>query len=137
MFPSYRPLLDALQARGVDALLLQEAADEAERTGRSIRDVLINDSVVTEMELTEASADAHGVNSVDLVGYPLDATAMAKIPLAARRSGTGCSASACSGDSLIVAVSDPADVVAHRRHPRRRRHARSSRSSPPAASCAS
>ena len=111
MFPSYRPLLDALQARGVDALLLQEAADEAERSSRSIRDVLINDSVVTEMELTEASADAHGVNSVDLVGYPLDVTAMAKIPLALvirhRVLGIG-----FSGDSLIVAVSDPSDVVA-------------------------
>ena len=111
MFPSYRPLLDALQARGVDALLLQEAADEADRSNRSIRDVLINDSVVTEMELTEASADAHGVNSVDLVGYPLDVTAMAKIPLALvirhRVLGIG-----FSGDSLIVAVSDPSDVVA-------------------------
>jgi type IV pilus assembly protein PilB len=111
LFPSYRPLLDALQARGVDALLLQEAADEAERSRRSIRDVLINDSVVTEMELTEASADAHGVNSVDLVGYPLDVTAMAKIPLGLvtrhRVLGIG-----FSGDSLIVAVSDPSDVVA-------------------------
>ena len=86
--------------------LLQEAADEAERSRRSIRDVLINDSVVTEMELTEASADAHGINSVDLVGYPLDAAAMAKIPLSLvirhRVLGIG-----FSGDALIVAVSDP------------------------------
>ncbi len=111
MFQSYRPLLDALQARGVDALLLQDAAEEAERSHRSIRDVLINDSVVTEMELTEASADAQGVNSVDLVGYPLDVTAMAKIPLPLvirhRVLGIG-----FSGDSLVVAISDPSDVVA-------------------------
>ena len=42
---------------------------------------LINDSVVTEYELTQASADAHGISSVDLVGYPIDAAAVAKIPL--------------------------------------------------------
>ena len=111
MDPSYRPLLDALQARGVDAHAIQEAADEADRTGRSIRDILINELVVTEMELVEASADAHGINSVDLVGYPLDAGAMAKIPLSLiirhRLLGIG-----ISGDELVVAVSDPSDVVA-------------------------
>ena len=111
MDASYRPLLDALQARGADAHALQEAAEEADRSGRSIRDVLINELVVSEMELVEASADAHGINSVDLVGYPLDAGAMAKIPLPLiirhRLLGIG-----ISGDELIVAVSDPSDVVA-------------------------
>jgi type IV pilus assembly protein PilB len=111
MYAAYRPLLDALQARGADAHALQEAADEAERSGRSIRDVLINDLIVTEMELTEASADAHGLNSIDLVGYPLDPAAIAKIPLPliARHRVLGIG---FNGDFLIVAVSDPADVVA-------------------------
>ncbi|MGH8860025.1 MAG: GspE/PulE family protein, partial [Jatrophihabitantaceae bacterium] len=76
-----------------------------------MRDVLINDLIVTEMELTEASAVAHGINSVDLVGYPIDPSAVAKIPLALvsrhRILGIG-----FSGDFLIVAVSDPSDVVA-------------------------
>jgi type IV pilus assembly protein PilB len=111
VYASDRPLLDALQARGADAHALQEAADEAERSGRSIRDVLINDRIVTEIELTEASADAHGINSVDLIGYPIDAAAMAKIPLSLvtrhRALGIG-----MHDDTLIVAVSDPADVVA-------------------------
>jgi type IV pilus assembly protein PilB len=111
MFPSYRPLLDALQARGADAHALQEAADEAERTGRSIRDVLINDLVVTEIELTEASADAAGLNSVDLVGYPIDAAAVAKIPLPMvlrhRLLGIG-----ITGDELVVAITDTEDVLA-------------------------
>jgi type IV pilus assembly protein PilB len=111
MYAAYRPLLDALQARGADAHSLQEAADEAERTGRSIRDVLINDLIVTEMELTEASAEAHGINAVDLVGYPMDPAAISKIPLSLivrhRILGIG-----FNGDFLIVAVSDPADVVA-------------------------
>ena len=111
MYASFRSLLDALQTHGADAHALQEAADEAVRSHRSIRDVLINDSIVTELELTEASADAHGINSVDLVGYPLDSAAMNKIPLsvAIRHRVLGI---AISGDSLVVAISDPGDVVA-------------------------
>ena len=111
MYQTYRPLLDALVRRGADAQAIEEAAEEAERTGRSVRDVLINDLVVTEMELTEASADAHGISAVDLVGYPIDAAAVAKIPLPLvlrhRLLGVG-----INGDELVVAITDPDDVVA-------------------------
>lgn len=111
MYRSDRPLLDALIHRGADATTIEEAADEAERAGRSLRDVLINDSVVSEYELTEASADAHGISSVDLVGYPIDAAAVAKIPLALvlRHRVLGI---AVNGNELVVAISDPGDVVA-------------------------
>jgi type IV pilus assembly protein PilB len=111
MFASYRPLLDALQARGADAKVLQDAAEEYERTGRSIRDILINDRIVTEMELVEAAADAHGLNSVDLVGYPIDPAAMAKIPLSLvlRHRVLGIT---MTGRDLVVAISDAEDVVA-------------------------
>ncbi len=111
MYQTFRPLLDALIKRGADVRAIEEAGEEATRSGRSIRDVLINDSVVTETELTEASADAHGINSVDLVGYPIDAAAVAKIPLSLilrhRVLGIG-----ISGNELVVAISDPADIVA-------------------------
>jgi type IV pilus assembly protein PilB len=111
MYQTYRPLLDALQRRGTDVLALQSAAEEADRAGRSIRDVLINDRVVTELELTEASAEAFGIGSVDLVGYPIDAAAAAKIPLpmVLRHRILGI---AINGDELVVAISDPGDVVA-------------------------
>ncbi len=111
MYQTYRPLLDALTRRGVDAAAVEEAALESERTGRSIRDVLINDSVVTEFELAEALADAHGISSVDLIGYPVDAVAAAKIPLSMvqRHRLVGIS---IIGNELVVAISDPDDVVA-------------------------
>src|ERR1700760_2706006 len=111
MYQMYRPLLDALARRGADAIALQSAADEAERAGRSIRDVLINDRVVTEVELTEASGDVYGISSVDLVGFPIDAAAVAAIPLALvlRHRVLGI---AITDDELVVAVSDPGDVVA-------------------------
>ncbi len=111
MYQSYLPLLGALVRRGADPDVVARAADVAESTGRSIRDVLINDSVLTELDLTEASADVHGIGSVDLVGYPVDPAAVAKTPLAliARHRVLGIG---LDGDELIVAVSDPDDVVA-------------------------
>ncbi|MEP7177625.1 MAG: ATPase, T2SS/T4P/T4SS family [Pseudonocardiales bacterium] len=111
MYRAYRPLLDALVQRGADAQTVEEAAEEANSTGRSIRDILINDHVVSEVELTEASADVNGISSVDLVGYPIDPAAVAKIPLSLvlRHRVLGI---AIQGDELVVAVSDPDDVVA-------------------------
>ncbi len=111
MYKAYRPLLDALVRRGADAVEIEDAAEETDRSGRSIRDVLINDSVVSEFELTEALADAHGIGSVDLVGYAVDAAAAAKIPLAMvlRHRVLGI---ALRDNELVVAVSDPDDVVA-------------------------
>ena len=111
MHQTYRPLLDALAQRGGDAAEIEEAAQESQRTGRSIRDVLINGSVVTEFELAEALADAHGMIGVDLAGYPLDAAAVRRIPLplVLRHRVLGI---AFRGNELVVAISDPDDVVA-------------------------
>src|SRR6476469_4101373 len=111
MYQTYRPLLDALARRGSDVAEIEEAVQESERTGRSIRDVLLKDSFVTEFGLAEALADAHGINSVDLVGYPLDPAAVSKIPLALvlRHRVLGI---ALRDKSLVVAISDPDDVVA-------------------------
>src|SRR4051812_20756683 len=110
MYQTFRPLIDALIERGVDEQAVENAAAEAERSGRSIRDVLINDRVVTETELTEASADAYGITSVDLVGYPIDPEAMARIPLplVLRHRVLGLS---MTDEEIVVGVTDPADVV--------------------------
>ena len=111
MYQTYQPLLDALLRRGADAGSIANATATAQRTGRSIRDVLINDSVITEFELTEASADAQGIRSVDLVGYAIDPVAVAKIPLSMvlRHRVLGI---AIDGNELTVAISNPDDVVA-------------------------
>jgi type IV pilus assembly protein PilB len=107
----YRPLIEALLERGVDAQSLRRATEEADRSGRSIRDILINEHVVTEMQLTDASAQAQGFTGVDLIGYPIDVEAMAKIPLSLviRHRVLGI---AITGNDLVVALSDPHDVVA-------------------------
>jgi type IV pilus assembly protein PilB len=111
VYVSYRPLLDTLIARGVDAQAIEDAQLEAERSGRTIRDILINDLVVTELELTEASAECHGMRSVDLVGYAIDQQAVTAIPLTLvlkhRLIGIG-----FEDGALVTAISDPDDVVA-------------------------
>src|SRR2546429_8316396 len=111
MYQTFRPLLDALKRRGADPEAVEEAGREAERSGRSIRAVLINDRIVTEQELTEASAEAYGVASVDIVGYPIDPAAVAKIPLALilRHRVLGLT---LDGDEITVGITDPGDVVA-------------------------
>ena len=111
MYQTFRPLLDALVRRGADVGAIERAAEEAEGSGRSIRDVLINGSVVTELELTEASAEASGIGTVDLVDFPLESAAVTKIPLplVLRHRVLGI---AIIDDELVVATSDPDDVVA-------------------------
>ncbi|GAA0707849.1 Flp pilus assembly complex ATPase component TadA [Dactylosporangium roseum] len=111
MYQTFRPLLDALKHGGADAEAVDRAAEEAERTGRSIRAVLINDHVVTEEQLTAASADAYGIATLDLVGYPIDPAAVTKIPMALvlRHRVLGI---ALNDREITVGITDPGDVLA-------------------------
>ena len=111
MDQTFRPLLDALKQIGVDAAAVDSAAEEALRSGRSVRAVLINDSVVTEEQLTEAAAKAFGINTLDLVGYSPDPAALKRIPLPVvlRHRVLGLS---MSDGEIVVGVTDPGDVVA-------------------------
>ncbi|GAA3125409.1 GspE/PulE family protein [Planomonospora alba] len=109
----FSPLLDALKQLGVDPQVLERAAEEAESTGRSLRAVLINDHIVTEGQLTEASAIEYGIKSVDLVGYPIEPAAMARIPLSLvlRHRVLGLSLDEEAGE-ITVGITDPGDVLA-------------------------
>ncbi|WP_433828604.1 GspE/PulE family protein [Actinoplanes sp. CA-015351] len=111
MDQTFRPLLDALKQIGVDAHAIDAASDEAQRSGRSVRAVLINDQVVTEEQLTQAAAAAFGINTLDLVGFTPDPTALKRIPLPVvlRHRVLGL---AINDGELVVGVTDPADVVA-------------------------
>jgi type IV pilus assembly protein PilB len=111
MDQTFRPLLDALKQIGVDPRAVDSAAEEAQRSGRSVRAVLINDQVVTEEQLTTAAASAFGINTLDLVGYSPDPAALRRIPLPVvlRHRVLGLS---MNDGELIVGVTDPGDVVA-------------------------
>ncbi|GAA3912673.1 hypothetical protein Aau02nite_66490 [Amorphoplanes auranticolor] len=111
MDQTFRPLLDALKQIGIDPVAVDAAADEAQRSGRSVRAVLINDQVVTEEQLTSAAAAAFGINTLDLVGYSPDPAALKRIPLPVvlRHRVLGLS---INDGELVVGVTDPGDVVA-------------------------
>ena len=111
MYQTQGPILEALRVRGVSPALLSNAIDTSDESGRPLSDVLVGDGVVTETELAEALADAYGLHAVDLVAYPIDAAAAAKIPvsLARRHKVLGIS---LDDDEIVVAVSDPGDVLA-------------------------
>jgi type IV pilus assembly protein PilB len=111
MDQTFRPLLDALKQLGIDPVAVDAAADEAQRSGRSVRAVLINDQVVTEEQLTAAAATAFGINTLDLVGYSPDPAALKRIPLSVvlRHRVLGLS---MNDGELVVGVTDPGDVVA-------------------------
>ncbi|AGL14725.1 GspE/PulE family protein [Actinoplanes sp. N902-109] len=111
MDQTFRPLLDALKQIGADPAAVDAAADEAQRSGRSVRAVLINDNVVTEEQLTSAAAAAFGINTLDLVGFIPDPAALKRIPLPVvlRHRVLGL---AINDGELVVGVTDPGDVVA-------------------------
>jgi len=111
MYQTYGPILEALRARGVSPTILSAAVSAAEVASRPLRDVLVDDGIVTEVELAEALAQAYGLTSVDLVGYPIDAAATAKIPVALSRRHRVLGIS-IDDDEIVVAVADPGDVLA-------------------------
>jgi type IV pilus assembly protein PilB len=105
------PVVDALRVRGVSRGSLDQALAEADETGKPLRDVLVDDGIVTEIELAEAVAEAHGVKSVDLVGYPIDLAAAAKIPVALTRRHRVLGI-AIDDAEIVLAMADPGDVLA-------------------------
>ncbi|MEV6598202.1 ATPase, T2SS/T4P/T4SS family [Actinoplanes sp. NPDC051346] len=111
MDQTFRPLIDALKQMGIDEDAVDAAAESAERSGKSVRAVLISEKIVTEEQLTEAAAYAFGLNTVDLVGYPLEPAALKRIPLSVvlRHRVLGLN---IVDDELVVGVTDPGDVVA-------------------------
>ncbi|WP_433301287.1 GspE/PulE family protein [Actinoplanes sp. CA-030573] len=111
MDQTFRPLLDALKQIGVDPLAVDAAAEEAQRSGRSVRAVLINDQVVTEEQLTAAAAQAFGINTLDLVSFTPDPAALKRIPLPVVLRHRVLGLSMADGE-LVVGVTDPGDVVA-------------------------
>ena len=111
MDQTFRPLLDALKQIGIDPHAVDAAAEEAQRSGRSVRAVLINDQVVTEEQLTAAAAQALGINTVDLVSFTPDPAALKRIPLPVVLRHRVLGLQLLDGE-LVVGVTDPGDVVA-------------------------
>ncbi|MDT4938257.1 MAG: type pilus assembly protein PilB [Pseudonocardiales bacterium] len=111
LYQTSEPVLGALGLRGMSRSVLDDAVAKAEANGKSLRDVLVDDGVVTEIELAEALAEAYGLQSVDLSMYPVDIAAATRIPMALSRRHRVLGI-AIDDDEIVLAVSDPGDVLA-------------------------
>src|SRR3954447_10619521 len=90
---------------------LAEAVETQQRLGRTLGRVLVDQGVLTESQLVAALATQIGMKFVDLTEYPVDGSAVARIPDAVARRHTALPIGYDDG-KLIVAMADPANVFA-------------------------
>ncbi len=111
MDPASEPLVMALRLRGMDDDVLTGALRTAERTGRTLQSVLVDDQIVTEFELASAVADAFGLQAQELGTLTVEPAAMSLLPLILARRHQMVPISA-TADSVTVALADPSNVLA-------------------------
>jgi type IV pilus assembly protein PilB len=90
---------------------LRSAVEEQQRAGRSLGRVLVEQGVLTESQLVAALATQIGMKFVDLADFPVDGSAVAKVPEAVCRRHTLLPIGYDEG-KLVVAMADPANVFA-------------------------
>jgi type IV pilus assembly protein PilB len=90
---------------------LDDARAEQAQSGRPLGRVLLERQALSEADLAEVVAEAAGLEYADLDEYPLDPTATALIGDVMARRYTALPVS-WDGDTLVVAMADPSNVVA-------------------------
>ncbi len=81
------------------------------RAGTTVASVLVDSGAVTEDEMARATAERHGLDHIDLAVYPVDSAAAGLIQPSAAKRYMAVPVGFEPDGSLIVAVSDPADVL--------------------------
>ena len=100
-----------LEGGHVTADQLSVAVEEQRRLGRSLGRVLVDLSVLTEGQLVAALATQIGLKFVDLSDFPVDGSAVARVPDVVCRRHTALPIGYEDG-KLVVAMADPANVFA-------------------------
>jgi type IV pilus assembly protein PilB len=111
MDAAMRSILAALRKRGLSTDAIDRAVATSARIHKPLRRVLIDDQIVTEFELASATADAYGLEAVELSNFPVEPAAMGRVPLAMARRHRMLPV-AISDSNVSVAVVDPGDVLA-------------------------
>jgi len=98
-----------------DGLLTREQLEEAlarqASSGRPLRRVLVEDGIVDETEVMRSIAKRHGVDFVELSDLTIDPAAAASVPRNLRRRYNVLPIR-FEGENLVVAMSDPGNVLA-------------------------
>ncbi|MDQ1727770.1 MAG: type pilus assembly protein PilB [Frankiaceae bacterium] len=90
---------------------LAEAFEEHQRLGRSLGRVLVDRGILSESQLVAALAQQIGLRFVDLSEFPVDGSAVARVPEPVCRRHTALPIAYDEG-RLLVAMADPANVFA-------------------------
>jgi type IV pilus assembly protein PilB len=95
----------------VSPIQLEAAYEEQERGGRALGRVLIEQGVLTESQLVAALATQIGLRFVDLGDFPVDGSAIGRVPGPVCRRHSAMPIGFEDG-KLLVAMADPANVFA-------------------------
>jgi type IV pilus assembly protein PilB len=107
-----KQLADILLEHGlVSETQLREAVGVQEHAGRSLGRVLVDGGVLTESQLVQALAAQIGLRFVDLSDFPIDGTAVARVPGVVCRRHTAIPIG-FEEAKLVVAMADPGNVFA-------------------------
>jgi type IV pilus assembly protein PilB len=90
---------------------LTTAVDEQRRLGRSLGRVLVDMGMLSEGQLVAALATQIGLKFVDLSDYPVDGSAVSRVPAPVCRRHSALPIGYDDG-KLVVAMADPANVFA-------------------------
>jgi type IV pilus assembly protein PilB len=107
-----KQLSDILLEHGlVDDGQLSAAYEEHQRAGRPLGRVLVEHGVLTETQLVAALSAQIGLDFVDLTDYPVDGSALARIPATVCRRHTVLAIGYDDG-RIVLAMADPGNVFA-------------------------
>jgi len=95
----------------VTPVQLEVALEEQRRLGRAFGRVLVDLQILTEGQLVASLAEQIGMRFVDLSDYPVDGSAVSRVPDSVCRRHTALPIGYDEG-KLVVAMADPANVFA-------------------------
>jgi type IV pilus assembly protein PilB len=114
LFEHRRPQLGTILLRGglVTPEQLAEALAVKEDSGERLGQILLRLGIVGERDIARALAEQHGLEYLDLSGSPPNTAVGALLPEKYARRYRAIPVKYLEGDSLLVAVADPTDVLA-------------------------
>jgi type IV pilus assembly protein PilB len=95
----------------VTPVQLEVALEEQRRLGRALGRVLVDLQILTEGQLVASLAEQIGMRFVDLSDYPVDGSAVSRVPDSVCRRHTALPIGYDEG-KLVVAMADPANLFA-------------------------
>jgi type IV pilus assembly protein PilB len=91
---------------------VSSAIEAARRAGRTPESLLIEQGMITDDQLSRATAERYGLDHVDLAVYNVDVAAAALFPVTMARRYMAVPVGYVNQHTLLVAAADPANVLA-------------------------